>query len=129
MTEKLEVQSPRDALRAKLFSSENARFKRVPLHFKGVDLEVQQPNLEQVAELWAQTSGNARAIFALVMLAYIPGTDTKVFEAEDFDVISAMPYGPEMTRVHEILGGFITGDLKEAEKNSEATPTSSTSTQ
>lgn len=128
MTETLKAQSTRDALRAKVFSSENTRFKREKLNFKGSELELQQPNLEQVAELWAQPNGTTRAIFALVKLGFIPGTDERLFEDEDFDNLIAMPYGPEMTRLHEILGNFLTGDIKEAEKNSVATPTSTTST-
>jgi len=122
-------ETTRDALRASIFSSENSRYKRTPLNFKGTDLEIKQPTLTQVAEMWTKETSTERALYLLINLAYIPGTDILVFEEGDIADIIAMPYGPEFTRINEILADFLNGNAKEAEKNSEATPTSTTSTQ
>lgn len=129
MTDKLQAQSVRDQLRAKVFSSENTVFKRKALTYKGAELEIKQPSLEEVTGMFDQPDSTSRAIYLLIHLAYIPGTDERVFEDTDFDTLKAMPYGPEMTDIQDMISEFFRGNAKEAEKNSEATPTSSTPTQ
>jgi len=120
--------SIRDQLRATIFSSTNAEYKRIPYVYKGAQLELKQPNLEQVNQLWQIEGTTARAIYMLIALAYVPGTDIRVFEDTDQDNLIQMPYGAEMVRLTEIMTEFITGNSKESEKNLEATPSSIPST-
>ena len=123
------VKLTRDELRAKVFSSENSEYKRLPLHFKGVDLEIKQPTLDQVSQLHSYETSKERAIYMLVTLGYIAGSEEHLFDDADFDQLAAQPYGPEHTQLNEIITKYLVGDIKEVEKNSDATPISTASTQ
>jgi hypothetical protein len=126
--------SRRDALRARILGKQ---LKREIVHLKDddgteYDIEVREPTVARMQEMGAQTAvPNSEKMIALVIdHAYIPGSDEKVFEPEDADVIRNLPYradfSPLLEKVMEL--GDMISKIEAAKGNSSATQTSSSST-
>lgn len=117
MTQEQKVAPTKDELRAKIFSAENSKCKRVEITFNGAKLELQQPTITEVMELNDRPEASARVAVMLIKHAYVPNTDVHVFDDTDYDVLAALPYSPELTVIQEHMNVFLIGDDKAAEKN------------
>lgn len=110
----------RNALRGALLSGPHLARKRYPLDFFGQKIEIVQPSVSDVAKL-SEGKGageiNISLVDVLIDYAYVPGTDEKVFEEGDKDVLKGLPFGPEMTALSDLLGDLYGGSIKEKEKN------------
>ena len=113
----------RDAMRAKIFS---AKPKTETVEdFYGATLELRQPSLAVALEARNQEE-NEHVFTMLLDYAFVPGTDEKVFESTDVEMIRALPFGPSMTdllaKVNKLLGidgAAIEEMLKDATKSAE----------
>ena len=125
------AQNQKDSLREKFFSPKN--FKRKKIKLFDVSLEVRQPSVKQLNELWEvkDDKGNAQnaAVRLIIEYAYLPGSDTKLFDESDYDGLMAMPYGDWVTEFQDAwlkVSGLDKSATDKA-KNSEATSGDATS--
>lgn len=110
----------RNILRGALLSGSHLARKRYPLDFFGQKIEIVQPSVSDVAKLSeGRTAGevNISLVDVLIDYAYVPGTNEKVFEVGDKDILKELPFGPEMTALSELLSELYGGSIKEKEKN------------
>ena len=113
--------SPRDRLRAKIFHSKNKRFERKLISLFGAEVEIRQPSLGMILNAKSHDDTKQAAIELLVSYCFVPGTDERVFEDTDQDVLLEMPFGDDMMRVNEAIGELTNIDIVGAEKNFETT--------
>lgn len=90
----------RDDIRSKIFG--NQEFKREHVTFFGQKLELRQTTLKAILDV-KEDGIQAAVIRTLVNQAYIPGTDTKVFEDGDAEALLNMPFGPDFAEVSNAL--------------------------
>jgi len=109
----------RDEVRAKIFSSENKRFKTKTIDLFGAPVELRQPTLGMILE--AQQSGDRKLSLMrlLVDYCYVPGTEEKVFELTDMDSLMAMPFSEDLMRVNTTIAELTNIDVMSAEGNSD----------
>jgi hypothetical protein len=91
----------RDSLREQIFKAKVRKSELV--EFFGAPIEIRQPTLGDILE--ARDNGNSQSAIVglLVSYAYVPGTDQKVFDAEDGEAIRALPFGPDFLRLNEAM--------------------------
>jgi len=106
MTKESGIETPapksRDEIRAQVFSSAH-KVKSEQILFFGSIIEIRQPTLGGIIDARSKADGNVAIVDTLVERAYVPGTDTKVFEETDADGLKAMPFGADFIRVTEAL--------------------------
>ena len=59
----------------------------------------------------------------IINYVVIPGTNTPIFEEHDVDSLLNMPWGDDMTRLHEAIAELTNIDVEGLTKNSEPTRT------
>ncbi len=111
----------RDEIRSAIFS---AKPKSVLVeNFFGVTLELRQPGLQQALQV--RETDQAEQVYTMLLdYSYVPGTNEKVFSAEDVDSLRELPFGGEMvnliSKVTELLGtdpAVVEAEIKKAEKS------------
>jgi hypothetical protein len=95
------VKQSRDSIRSRLFASK--KFGKKQVSFFGEMLELRQPALGDVLAIQNNDDRQAAVIDTLVRYAYIPDTDTKLFEEGDAPALLAMPFGKDFLGVSEAL--------------------------
>ena len=105
----------RDSLRSKLLGSKKAKSKELELF--GAPIELRQPTLRQVHEM--QQSGEQKNAIAQILItqAYVPGTNDKVFEETDLDVIMEWPVGDWVQTLSDAIEDLSGVSTKEAKKD------------
>lgn len=92
----------RDEIRANLLKS-RPQEKRIVRFFEE-DIEIRQPTLDDIIKAAYATSADddtskVAVISILVKYSYIPGTDERVFDETDVDVLKQLPFGPDFARL------------------------------
>jgi hypothetical protein len=82
--------SARDKIRAKVLSEQ---IKRVIVEIEGTQIEVRQMSVGQMLDSISVEDGKARMAQYLIDCCFVPGTEDKVFDSADLDVLMAMPAG------------------------------------
>jgi len=120
--------SVRDELRAQIFA--NAKPKSLEMEFFGAQIELRQPPMEVVLQT-QQAAAEDRAFAAASMVvryAFVPGTNDRVFDDADIDLIKAMPFGKDMATLNTKITELTDIDILGEEGNSEETQDSTTPT-
>lgn len=92
----------RDAVRAKILgTSHKPKSRTVP--FFGTEIELRQPTLGEVLAQQNTEDRKSVLIQLLISRAYIPGTDTRVFDDADADGLATLPFGQDFIRVNQAL--------------------------
>jgi hypothetical protein len=115
----------RDELRKTIFKNSKPLSKRVV--FFGAEIEMRQPPMKTVLELQQLEDKAAAAAQMIVGYAFVPGTDERVFDEADIDVITQMPFGGDLARINKAISELTDIDILGEEGNSAKTPDSSTS--
>lgn len=106
----------RNALRAALLQA--PVLKREAVKLNGVEFELLQPVIEEVMTMWADPSDNRRFVKTLIALAVVPGTEIRVFEDTDEEVLANTPFSAEVTTLQEAVTRLMVGiSVEQAEKN------------
>ncbi len=105
----------RDSVRAAIFNSPLNQQKTSTIEFMGAQVEVRQPLVEDIMAASKEEDGGV--VTMLVRYTYVPGTNERVFEVEDADVLMKMPFGSDMARFLEVVKNMTDVDLKVQEKN------------
>lgn len=85
----------RNAIRSKVFS-QKPKSKLVPLedgNEDGPKVEVRQPRVGDMIDGMDAPSGRHRIARMIINSCYVPGTEEKVFDEADFDMLMDMPAG------------------------------------
>ena len=117
------AQLSRDEMRAKIFAAKPKT--ELVEDFYGTSIELRQPSIAVALE--TRNQGEDEAIFTMLLnYAYVPGTEEKIFEREDVEMLRGLPFGPSMTdlmaKVNRLLGidgAAIEEMLKDATKSAE----------
>jgi len=116
----VETAAPRltkDEMRAKIFSAQSMNRKTILVPFFGADIELRQPSVGEVEKLLDRETGKVSMVQVLIDHAYVPGTDTKVFDFADLDQLKTLPFNEDMSKVAEAVGQLTNVNVKAAEKN------------
>lgn len=114
--------SKRDALRAKIFSSENKQFKKEKMILFGASVEIRQPSLGMILEAQADEDRTKAIVNLLVNYCFIPDSDDKIFEEGDAESLLSMPFNDDLIKVNEVIERLTNIDVLSAEKNSKSEP-------
>lgn len=119
----------RDELRAAIFAAENKKPKSMEITLFGQKVEIRQPTVGEVTKMMdAAGKPNQSAIVSiLTTYCYVPGTNEKVFDPADRESLLDMPSGQWLTDLNASIEELTAVNVKEAEKNSEETPSESPS--
>jgi hypothetical protein len=115
-----EEQTLRDKVRSQVFSSDV--FKRESVEAFGTTIDIRQTTLGRVLELQEKLSEDRKVAIGLAFLefCYVPGTDTRLFDDADLDMVLGLPFGEDFQKVQDVINklmGVSDKDIKEAEGN------------
>jgi hypothetical protein len=91
----------RDDIRSKIFSPKKLKSKVV--NFFGTEIEIRQSRLSDIVSAAAKEDREGAVIDQLIDSAYIPGTDTKVFDDADRDSLLQLPFGNDFMAVNQAI--------------------------
>ena len=120
----------RSELRSAIFSSTSLQPAKVLVDFFGEKVEIRQPSVDTILNFRNAAEGDRKGMLVdmLITYVYVPGTDEKLFELADRDMIMAMPWGADLSRLQKAINQLTDVNLGEveAEGNSDGTGSSST---
>ena len=111
----------RDQIRAALIGKKHPP-KREKVELFGVELELQQPTLRSILQARDIDDELTRTADVFIHYAYVPGTNEKVFEEADRDVILNWPFNEDILRVQEIIADLTGVNLDDAEEELQKDP-------
>lgn len=130
-------QTKRDALRSATLGNKPEFIKRI-VKWGGQEFEVRQPSIAQRSELKNLCSINTAQdalnfdpyqmlVWAVIKLTFVPGTEERVFEDEDFDELMSQPDSEDsfVNSLGEIAVDVFSIDTKKVKKSSKKTQKSS----
>lgn len=114
----------RNAMRAALFDSKNQTFKVIQITMFGQKVDVRQPSIDQIERItqkFREDTENERSAIVRMIISYcyVPGTEEKVFEDADADMLLTLPGGGWLTEFNKAVSALTELDVGEAEKNSD----------
>lgn len=130
-TAKPERKSRKD-IRNAIFNHKRAKRQIRKVNFFDQDLELRQPTLGEVLSMndedieidehgEVKTNTRKAAVSMLIKYAYIPGTEERVFENADEDVLLDLPFGQDFQAVNKAFEELTTLAVGDEAKNSEGT--------
>jgi len=105
----------RDQIRAALIGKKHAP-KREAVTLFGVAVELQQPTLASILDARDDADEKTRTADVFIRYAYVPGTDERVFEDGDRDVILNWPFNEELIQVQRVIAKLTGVDIATAEE-------------
>lgn len=120
----------RGKIRKQVFSTDS--FKRESVEAFGTEIEIRQTTLGRVLELQEKLAEDRKRTIGLAFIefCYAPGTDERLFDDGDLDLILGLPFGEDFQKVQDVINklmGVSEDDVKAAVGNSPETPPSTTS--
>lgn len=109
-----------DEIRKTIFAGKHFKTRIVP--FFDTEIELRQPTVGQLLNNKLDEKENLAVAQILIMYAYVPGTDQKVFEQADYDSIKELPAGTWIGDIFQTFAELTGAKGAEAEKNSVTTP-------
>ena len=94
----------RDSIRAEIFKHREIQSKEVT--FRGVKLEIRQPTLDDILSAQDSEDRKTAILQTLVRHAYIPGTEERVFEDGDIEMLLRMPFDKEFIEISQAIGAL-----------------------
>lgn len=115
-------QNTRDAIRAAIFAGTNMKPKSKVIDFFGQSIEIKQLNLDTVLSMRTNDENadtKSRMVQMVVLYAFVPGTEERVFEDTDRDTLLQLPFGPDFQRLQNTITELTNVNLatEDAEKN------------
>lgn len=121
----------RQEIRDAIFNAENSKPKSRVIDFLGAKIELRQPTLvslsqmRSVADVKSEQDPDRPEEISLVRMVisntYVPGTDELVFTDDDYEMLSKLPFGPDLNRLSAAVNELTGIDVREMAKNSDAT--------
>ena len=111
--------STRDSIRAGILGTNNFRSEVMSLF--GQKVEIRQPSLDAAMKMADHLDGSSNALVNfMIEYCYVPGTNQKVFEEGDREVIKGLPFGPDVQKFQSIaleLAGISEDAIADETKN------------
>ncbi len=102
-------------------------FKSKRINYGDVDIEIREPTVKAWGDILRNvTTEEGKMEFdkylawSIISCAYVPGTNEKVFEEADYDLLLEMPKSGWVTEFSDIALAMMSADMEEVEKNSDA---------
>lgn len=111
----------RDEIRTAIL---DAKPRAIIVEAFGIEIEVREPLMRQIMELNAKNvnedgtpkANNTNAMAeSLAAYLYVPGTDEKVFDENDVDVLQSAPFGEDIRKIQEAINKLIGVDKRTKE--------------
>lgn len=116
-----EAKAPdRNKLRTTIFSGDHLEVKRKVITFNGVPLELRQPTVNDFLNMQDESTEDNPdkkkqfAISFLIQYAFIPGTEERLFETGDMEMLCSMPMNNSFMQVMQAANELM--DIKTEEK-------------
>lgn len=105
------------SMRGKIFASRKR--KSVKVTFFDEELEIRQPSVRLLMSMTTEEDKTIAMANMLINYAYIPGTDIKIFDAEDMDQLLAMPFNEDWMAINKAIASMtgVEEEVKEEVKN------------
>lgn len=110
------LKKSRDDLRASIFSSDKTNPVRKELTYNGVQIEFIVPSVKTISELQADEGRNF-IVSTMIQCCVIPGTDEKVFDDADYEVMVNSPMSTDFSRCVQTINGLLNFGVDEKVKN------------
>lgn len=110
----------RNVLRSALLKAHDPDRKEVTLF--GYKLELVQPSMRDMMSTFEAEERMAAQVTMVLRYACVPGTDLRVFEEGDAEVIASWPWNPDMVKLQEAVLELTGIDIEEAEEDLEGNP-------
>ena len=121
MTKKADIKVTRDDLRAKLLGqAPKPQIKTMSLF--GQEIELRQPTLGAILDAQGIDDDKIRTVTLIIEYAYVPGTDERIFEEADTNVILSWPFGEELVEIQVAIAGLTGVDISAAEEKLKDNP-------
>ena len=111
----------RDELRAKLLGNAPAPDRKAITLF-GMEIELVQPSFKSILNARETEAADVRSVQMIIDYAYVPGTDEKIFEEGDVEVILSWPFTEDLVEVNKAIAELTGINIAEAEKEIQADP-------
>lgn len=111
----------RDSIRAAILGTTH-KVKSKTIQFFGAKIEIRQPTLGAVLDAQDNENRQHAVIDYLLERAYVPDTDSRVFEDTDVDTLRALPFGEDFIRVNETIQELSDVNFLDKPSTSESTP-------
>ena len=89
----------------------------------GVTIEIKYPSLTDLLEYRGAEADDNIMARAIIKNCYVPGTNERVFEDADMELLMEMKFTPDMRRLNGAINKILAGDeaiLKEVEDNTKS---------
>ncbi len=83
----------------------------------GVEIELKQPNLAAIMRARETGDTAQRAAEMIIEFAFVPGTNTHVFEDTDRDRILLWPFGEDLSRLNGAIAELTGVNIEGAEED------------
>lgn len=106
----------RDSIRAGIF---NFKTQGTPGVLNGQNVELREPDLDTVLEFQMSGSEDRKLQSArmLINYVYVPGTDQRVFDDEDVDMIMRLPFNKDLKKLTEQITALLGVEPKAEDKS------------
>lgn len=109
----------RDELRKRLLGNVSDRFKKTTIKLFGEELELRQPALREIMH-GKELDGKDAIVDLIITHAFVPGTDTLVFEEGDRETLLNYPFGTDWNDMVREMNKLCGVNVEAAAKNSPA---------
>ncbi|KAH0537061.1 hypothetical protein GP486_008842 [Trichoglossum hirsutum] len=92
----------REELRAAMLAMKEPKVEKVK--FLGMDIDLRQPTVGGMADMQRVQVGQNGLVIAVIQYACVPGTQDRIFEADDFDMLQNMPFDASWADVANAVG-------------------------
>ena len=115
------VPPTRDELRAILIGNKvKPEFELITIF--GVEVEFRQPSFGDLMKVREIGDEGTRAVEMIIQYAYVPGTNDRVFEDSDRDIILGWPFGKDLVKVNSVIAKLTGIDIEAIEEELESDP-------
>ncbi len=89
--------------------------KRELLTIFGIEIELQQPTLRGILDVQEITDTKERSAGMIIDYAYVPGSNERIFEPADREIILGWPFNDEIVKLQLAIAKLTGVDIEEAE--------------
>ncbi len=90
----------------------------------GAEIEIRQPTLGAILEAQEIPDNKERTVGMIIEYAFVPGTDERIFDNADREVILTWPFGDELVKIQMAIAELTGVDISEAEELLHSSPLS-----